>query len=141
MSNEGIQGHGLFSAMELIFKHCREKEGTRLGQAATDDEKKLAIIYSEVDSDYAEDLVKYLVRIAGDQRPKEEGHQLLELCANALPAIGEKIMTFAQQFRQEGRQEERLEMAKSMLGEGADFQFVKRVTKLSDKELASLRLH
>lgn len=39
----------------------------------------------------------------------------------------------------EGRQEERFEIAKEMLAEGADLQFIKRVTKLSDEEIEHLR--
>ncbi|MEW9906561.1 MAG: Rpn family recombination-promoting nuclease/putative transposase [Candidatus Symbiodolus clandestinus] len=145
MSDKEIQQHNLFSAMELVFKHAWEREALDWIKQQLIHSDKLAIIYSDVDSEYAEDFIKCLAEITGHNRPREEGLQLLKLCAEALPTIGEEIMTFAQQFRQEGLQQGRhdkaFEIAKNMLAEGADFQFVKRVTKLSDEEINRLRVH
>nr|WP_143549478.1 hypothetical protein [Rickettsiella grylli] len=50
----------------------------------------------------------------------------------------EDIMTLAQQLEQKGRQEERYEMAKSLLDEGFPLDIVKKVTKLPDLDLTEL---
>jgi recombination-promoting nuclease RpnB len=141
MSDEEIQQHNLFSAMELVFKHAWEREALDWIKQQLIRSNKLAIICSDVDSEYAEDFIKCLAEIAGHNRPKEEGLQLLKLCAEALPTIGERIMTFAQQFRQEGRQDERFVIAKNLLGMGLDLNSIKQATKLSEEEITHLRLH
>ena len=46
--------------------------------------------------------------------------------------------TLAQQLKQEGRQEGRYEIAKSLLAEGWSLDLVKKVTKLPDLDLAEL---
>lgn len=47
-------------------------------------------------------------------------------------------MTFAQQLKQRGREEERYEMAKNLLVEGLPLDLVRKVTKLSDLDLVEL---
>ncbi len=46
--------------------------------------------------------------------------------------------TAPQQLKQQGRQEERYEMAKNLLAEGVSLELVKKVTKLPDLVLTEL---
>ncbi|WP_192805863.1 hypothetical protein [Rickettsiella massiliensis] len=50
----------------------------------------------------------------------------------------EAMNTAPQQLKQQGRQEERYEMAKNLLAEGVSLELVKKVTKLPDLVLTEL---
>lgn len=152
MSDEDINRHGLASMMELLLKHAREEQVLGWVKKMLK-EGNLAIIHSEVGPGYIQEGWKYIVRACGSDKHPEERDQVVVALANAFPEIGEEIMTFAQQFKQEGvkqgmqqglergERNKAFEIAKDMLAEGADFQFVKRVTKLSDEDISQLRLH
>jgi predicted transposase/invertase (TIGR01784 family) len=153
MSDEEIQQHHLFSAMETVFKHAREREVLDWVEKLLIQGGKLAIIYSKIDSEYAEDFIKCLLGMLGNSLPKEVGQQLLARCAGALPTIGDKIMTFAEQFKQEGLQQglqqglergernKSFEIAKNLLMSGVDQQIIKLSTGLTDDEISKLCLH
>jgi len=55
-----------------------------------------------------------------------------------LPNYTGDIMTLAQQLKQEGLQEGRYEIAKSLLAEGWSLDLVKKVAKLPDLDLSEL---
>ena len=55
-----------------------------------------------------------------------------------MPNYTGDIMTLAQQLKQEGLQEGRYEIAKSLLAEGWSLDLVKEVTQLPDLDLAEL---
>jgi predicted transposase/invertase (TIGR01784 family) len=69
--------------------------------------------------------------------------------ANAVPEIGEEIMTFAQQFKQEGLQQglksgernKSFEIARNLLMSGVDQQIIKRSNGLSDEDISRRRLY
>ncbi len=46
------------------------------------------------------------------------------------PEVGEKIMTVAEQFRAEGVEQNRLEIAKRLLAKNAELSFIEEVTGL-----------
>ncbi len=54
------------------------------------------------------------------------------------PQGGQIAMTTAMKIKQEGRQEEKLETARIMLKNGADFDFVLKVTKLSKEQIEKI---
>ena len=55
-----------------------------------------------------------------------------------MPNYTGDIMTLAQQLNQEGLQEGRYEIAKSLLAEGWSLDLVKKVAKLPDLDLSEL---
>ena len=55
-----------------------------------------------------------------------------------MPNYTGDIMTLAQQLKQEGLQEGRYEIAKSLLAEGWSLDLVKKVAKLPDLDLSEL---
>jgi hypothetical protein len=117
----------------------------------------LAIIYSEIGPEYVQEGWKYIVKACGSNKHPEELDQVVLALANAFPGIGEEIMTFAQQFKQEGllqglqqgeqrgmekgRLDERFAIAKNLLGMGIDLNSIKAATHLSEEEISRLRLH
>lgn len=68
--------------------------------------------------------------------------EFLQLLVDVIPEEREAIMTFAQQFRQEGLQQGKhrkaFEIAKKMLAKGADISDIEELTELSYEEIASL---
>jgi predicted transposase/invertase (TIGR01784 family) len=148
MSDEEINHHGLASMMELLLKHAREEQVLFWVKKMLNG-SNLAIIYSEIGPGYVQEGWKYIVKACGSDKHPEERDQVVAALANAFPEIGEEIMTFAQQFKQEGLQQglERGErnkafsIAKKMLAKGADFSEIEEITELSYEEISQLRLH
>jgi predicted transposase YdaD len=64
---------------------------------------------------------------------------VIENLVKLFPVFKDDIMSAAQQLRQEGRQEERLQMAKSMLKEELAIPVIQKVTGLSQEDLEKLR--
>ncbi len=83
--------------------------------------------------EYIEIVLKYIYEAESHDRAK-----LLELMADTLPNSQEKIMSIAEQFKREGKREGMFEMAKALLANGVDKNTVIQVTKLSEKQLATL---
>jgi len=146
MSDEEIHRHGLASVMEMLLKHSRDERVVGWLKKMIAD-GKLTIIYSTIGKPYVKDIGTYIVDRCGNEKHPEELKEAIALIVDAVPPeIGEEIMTFAQQLEQrgmqqgmqQGMQKERQAIAKNMLAEGADLQFVKRTTHLSDEELEQL---
>jgi predicted transposase/invertase (TIGR01784 family) len=148
MSDEEINHHGLASMMELLLKHAREEQVLSWVKKMLK-ESNLAIIYSEMGPGYVQEGWRYIVKACGSDKHPEERDQVVVALANAFPEIGEEIMTFAQQFKQEGLQQglekgrldERFAIAKNLLGMGIDLNSIKEATHLSEEEISRLRLH
>jgi recombination-promoting nuclease RpnB len=157
LSDEEINRHGLSSAMEILFRHSRQKEFPLdwLGQLLTDG--KMTTIYTEIGSGYFKDVLRYFIEICGRSASAEgtkELEQALALWVSAVPQAQEDIMTFAQQLEQKGRQEgiqqgiqqgieqgekqASLKMARQFLANGVARNVVKMSTGLSDEELDNL---
>lgn len=145
MSDEEIQKHGLSSAMEFIFKHCRKRDALHWLKQLINSEK-LRIIYSEVGRLYFLDISHSMQEVSGDKWSAKDRDEFLQLLADVIPEEREAIMTFAQQFRQEGLQQglqqgehrKAFEIAKKMLAKGADISDIEELTELSYEEIASL---
>ncbi|MEW9810250.1 MAG: Rpn family recombination-promoting nuclease/putative transposase (plasmid) [Candidatus Symbiodolus clandestinus] len=73
---------------------------------------------------------------------KKTSAQVIDELSQVLPQERDIMLSAGQRLRQEGmqqaKQEERQTIARNMLAEGADLQFVKRTTHLSDEELSHL---
>lgn len=141
MSDEEIQKHGLSSAMEFIFKHCRERDALHWLKQLINSEK-LRIIYSKVGRLYFLDISHSMQEVSGDKWSAKDRDEFLQLLADVIPEEREAIMTFVQQFRQEGLQQgehrKAFEIAKKMLAKGADISDIEELTELSYEEIASL---
>lgn len=149
LSDEEIEQHGLANVLEMLLKHSRQERvlGWLKKMIAAG---KLTIIYSEIGPDYVRDVGKYIIKACGDEKYPEERDQAIALLASAVPEVGEDIMTFAQQFKQEGIrqgmqqgmqqgvQQEKHEIAKRLLERGMSPEDIVQITGLAKKELKAL---
>jgi len=101
-------------------------------------------IIKQLNISYLTDMLNYIVNTSQDDSEPKAAQHLIEELIKAFPEepARKTIMTFAQQLKQEGlqqgREEERYEMAKNLLAEGLSLDLVKKVTKLPDLVLTKL---
>lgn len=135
--DEEILTHRSVALLEAVQKHIQVR----------DDLLEVASLFSQalVASKPPRELFRQLVYYISRVGEVSDQKKFLEDITQTEQNYREDVMTIAQQLRQEGLQQgeqrKAFEIAKEMLAEGADFQFVKRVTKLSDEEMSQLRLH
>ena len=135
-SDEELKKYFWFGAAALIAKHIKDPDILPTLKVAIDLFRK---IESLGEKQYIEDYIyvtlSYIVE-AADIKDKEA---FIETIRKGLTEIDEdKIMTLAEQWKQEGRQAERLEVARSMLQKGLDAQVIMEVTGLSEADISKL---
>jgi len=135
-SDEELKKYFWFGAAALIAKHIKDPDIMPTFKVAIDLFRK---IESLGEKQYIEDYIyvtlSYIVE-AADIKDKEA---FIETIRKGLTEIDEdKIMTLAEQWKQEGRQAERLEVARSMLQKGLDAQVIMEVTGLSEADISKL---
>ena len=117
-------------------------------------------IIKQLDVSYLTDMLSYVVNTTQDENEPQAARHLTKELIQAFPEqlTRRTIMTFAQQLKEEhkqefmstfaqqlkeeglqqGRKKERYEMAKNLLAEGLPLDLVKKVTKLPDLDLTEL---
>ncbi|TLY47051.1 MAG: transposase [Gammaproteobacteria bacterium] len=143
LSDEEIKTHGLVGLMEMLFKHQRDKNFLSIMRKLLESQFVQNII-KQLNISYLTDMLNYIVNTSQDDSEPKAAQHLIEELIKAFPEepARKTIMTFAQQLKQEGlqqgREEERYEMAKNLLAEGLSLDLVKKVTKLPDLVLTKL---
>ncbi len=145
-----IRQHGVATLMELLLKHSREKEFAR-AVAQLKEGDTLTFTLTRTTEPYLQTVVKYALSSAWSEN---QASNVLEVFYEALPDKRETIMSAAQQLIDSGIQQgmqashaealafgerkARLEDAREMRAAQLDLDLIKRITKLSDEDLAEL---
>ncbi|WP_010598984.1 Rpn family recombination-promoting nuclease/putative transposase [Rickettsiella massiliensis] len=129
--------------MEMLLKHARAKNFLTVLKA-----RRVFIgeLLRQLNKELRRYMVKFVINETQDETQPEAVDELVQILTADLPEDKEVIMTFAQQLEQkglkkgleQGRREEDFVIAKKMLARGADREFIKDVTGLSDKDFLSL---
>lgn len=143
LSDEQIMQGGVAALMEMLLKHSRAKDFL-----TTFNKGKASIQYllNQLGKEYRRFVIKFVLNEMQDEEPNAV-EQLVQTFITAFPEEKDIIMTFAQQLEQkglqkglqQGRREEDLIIAKRMLNMGADYDFIKKATGLSDQDLLNLK--
>lgn len=135
LSDDELAQDGLAFLMEMLLKHARAKNFLSILK-----QRREAIreILNQLSKETRRFMLKYVINETQDEKLTDAVNQLIQILTTDLPEEKETIMTFAQQLKQQGREEERYEMAKNLLAEGLSLDLIKKVTKLSDLDLTEL---
>jgi predicted transposase/invertase (TIGR01784 family) len=141
-SDDELKKHKLAALMEYLQKHARDRDLLLV----INDLKRLIIdIQAQINNNeillvtYVESCLYYIMCIGNVSDHEEFARQL-----NTIPVVREKIMgTLAHRFEQQGI-EKGIEKgikktALAMIKEGADLNFISKVTKLTVKEINELK--
>lgn len=135
LSDDELAQDGFAFLMEMLLKHSRTKNFLTI---LKERRKAIKVILSQFNRETRRDMLKYVISETQDEEMPNALEQLVQILTTDLPEDKETIMTFAQQLRQQGREIERYEVAKSLLAEGISLDIIKKVTKLPDLDLAEL---
>ena len=141
-SDDDLKKHNLVALMEYLQKHARDRDLllgiNQLKQFIIDALEKIG------DNEillltYMESCLYYIMSVGNVRNRKEFIKEL-----NTIPVVREKIMgTLARKFQEEGKAEgkfeEKKEIARIMLNKGADFNFIREVTRLTTEELKQIQ--
>jgi predicted transposase/invertase (TIGR01784 family) len=99
-------------------------------------------VIRQLDIAYLTDMLNYIISTSQDETEPRAVQHLIHELIQVFPQEREVIMTFAEQLKQEGRQEGLQEggimIAKKMLAKGLDIAFIKELIDISEQELADL---
>lgn len=137
LSDEEISQHGLAALLETLFKHHRSKQFLSIMRELIKSNLVQNVI-RQLDVAYLTDMLNYIVNTSQDETEPQAAQHLLRELIQVFPQEREVIMTFAQQLKQEGRQEEGKMIAKKMLAQGLDIAFIKEFIDISEQALADL---
>jgi len=143
IDDETLKQHAWSGVMEFTLKHIFARDILpRL--------KEIAGILHQLDNaggrDFIAIVLQYLLE-RGELSDREAFFKLID--TQISHEVGEKIMSLAEQLKQEGREKGRIEgelnkereIAKRMLDEGSDPAFVAKVTGLSPDKIKTLQKH
>ncbi|UUM22161.1 Rpn family recombination-promoting nuclease/putative transposase [Mycoavidus sp. SF9855] len=133
--NEELKTHKSIAALELIQKHIRARDLMQFAKPVIELMTAAPLTHELVRS-----VLHYLLR---EGKVCDDNYaQFIELVVENAPSYREEIMTIAQQLELKGRQEgERLTIlaiAKNLLNAGSAPDFIKKITNLSDQDIATL---
>lgn len=140
--DDEIMQHRSMAALTLVQKHIRQRD-----MATLLDKLAQLLTLEQMSGQQIRTLVKYMM-LAGEEKDVQT---LLYGLAQRVPQHGEELMTLAEKLlsdgRREGRKEGRkegkqialLDVAKTMLQRGFDFQTIMEMTGLSQDELKQLQ--
>jgi predicted transposase/invertase (TIGR01784 family) len=139
-SDDDLKKYFWFGAAALIAKHIKDPDILPTLKVAIDLFRKIENLgEKQYIEEYVYVTLSYIVE-AAEIKDKEA---FIETIRRGLTEIDEdKIMTLAEQWKQEGlekgRLEKELEIARSMILEGIDSQVIVKVTGLSQKQVSEL---
>lgn len=159
MEDSEIEGHGLASFMELLFKHHLDKRLVEYLKKLHKDNKLAKYLNISGDSNYAMLVLKYLMNV-GDDSTADAG-EIIDIFAGALPNQRSDFMTFAQRLREEGiekgiekgilkgkqegilegMQKGVLDVAKNMLSKGFSDDQIIEITGIDKNTLNNIKNH
>lgn len=133
VSDDEIMQHRRVALLELIQKHIRQRD-----LLAVVERIAALLVNGSANDSQLTALFNYLLR-SGDA---PRFHEFLQAAAERSPQHKEKLMTIAERLRQEGQQEgkrqEALRIARTMLEQGMEPDWVRVITGLSMDELHAL---
>ncbi|BBB15366.1 transposase [Candidatus Rickettsiella viridis] len=155
LSDDEISQHGLAALMEMLFKHQRDKNFLSIMRKMLQSHLVQNVI-KQLNISYLNDMLNYVLSTTQDETEPKAAKRLIEELIKAFPEESARhtIMTFAeqlkedykqefmstlaQQLKQQGEYNRALDIAKSLLAEGMPIALVKKVTKLSDLDFIEL---
>lgn len=127
--DEEILQHRSMAALTLVQKHIRQRDMAQLLDKLT-----RLFMLEQMSGQQITVLVNYMVQAGNTQ----DVQTLLYKLAQRVPQHGEKLMTMADQLREEGKRIARADIAKAMLQRGLEFDAIMEMTGLSKDELQKL---
>ena len=121
--------HRSMAALTLVQKHIRQRDMAQLLDKLT-----RLFMLEKMSGQQITVLVNYMVQAGNTQ----DVQTLLYKLAQRVPQHGEKLMTMADQLREEGKRIAILDIAKAMLKRGLDTDAIMEMTGLSKDELQKL---
>ena len=122
--------HRSMAALTLVQKHIRQRDMVLLLDKLTH-----LFMLKEMSGQQITVLVNYMVQAGNTQ----DVRTLLYELAQRVPQHGEKLMTIAEQLREEGKHIALLDVAKAMLKRGFEIEAIMEMTGLSQDELRQLQ--
>lgn len=117
------------AALTLVQKHIRQRDMAQLLDKLT-----RLFMLEKMSGQQITVLVNYMVQAGNTQ----DVQALLYKLAQRVPQHGEKLMTMADQLREEGKRIALTDVAKAMLKRGLDTDAIMEMTGLSKDELQKL---
>ena len=127
--DDEIMQHRSMAALTLVQKHIRQRDMAQLLDKLT-----RLFMLEKMSGQQITVLVNYMVQAGNTQ----DVQTLLYKLAQRVPQHGEKLMTMADQLREEGKRIAILDIAKAMLKRGLDTDAIMEMTGLSKDELQKL---
>ncbi|MBX9705347.1 MAG: Rpn family recombination-promoting nuclease/putative transposase [Gammaproteobacteria bacterium] len=110
MSDETLTEHGYAAVMELLVKHIRQREIIPVIQRIRE-----LPLFAQIFDIGAGEYRKIVLRYITDKGETENKGQVIELLTDPSIDAGDEIMTIAEQWKQEGKQENAEAIAKRLL--------------------------
>ena len=135
-SDEDLKKYFWFGAAALIAKHIKDPDIMPTLKVAIDHFRK---IESLGEKQYIEDYIYVTLSYIVEAAEIKDKEAFIETIRKGLTEINEeKIMTLAEQWKQEGLQQGKLEIARSMMLKGLDTQIIMEVTGLTKEQVSEL---
>lgn len=132
VKDQDLKPYIWFGTMALMLKHVHDADILPLFKSQIQILRK---IEKEGDSAYLYTILSYVVEAAEVSSQEEFFHAIKQLES----LNEEKVMTIAEQLRQEGKIEGKMEIAVNMLQEGVSLETISKFTHLSSLELEDLK--
>lgn len=131
--DDEIMQHRSIAALTLLQKHIRRRDLAELSERLG-----TILLAGYLTSSQIASLIHYIIH-AGDS---ENAEVFIRRLAARVPSHKEELMTIAQKLEQngvnKGREQEKQDIARTMLQHGIDLKVVMKITTLSEKELTRL---
>ena len=127
--DDEIMQHRSMAALTLVQKHIRQRDMAQLLDKLT-----RLFMLNKMSGQQITVLVNYMVQAGNTQ----DAQTLLYKLAQRVPQHGDKLMTMADQLREEGKRIALTDVAKAMLKRGLDTDAIMEMTGLSKDELQKL---
>lgn len=135
IDDETLKQHSWAGVMEFALKHIFARD---ILPCLKDIVGTLHQLDNAGGRDFIAIVLQYLLE-RGELSDKEAFFELID--TQISHEVGEKIMSLAEQLREEGELRKSIEIAKKMLDEGSDLVFVAKVTGLSLDKIKKLQKH
>ncbi|OJX14356.1 MAG: hypothetical protein BGO77_05770 [Caedibacter sp. 37-49] len=135
-SDEELKKYFWFGAAALIAKHIKDPDILPTLKVAIDLFRKIENLGEK---QYIEEYIYVTLSYVVEAAEIKDKEAFIETIRKGLTEINEdKIMTLAEQWKQEGLEKGRLEIARSMILKGFDTQIIMEVTGLSQEQVSEL---
>ncbi len=133
MSNEEILEHGKLALLEMVMKHIHVRDFRNVVRYLYN------AVYIAHDNEINKSLFNSFLHYLINARNKDELKPLFEQITNNINEYKGDVMTYAEELRKEGRQEEKQEIARELLKSGVDKSIVARASHLTEQELEQIQ--